>query len=668
MSQISSSAPVAVARPARISSFAPLAAGVPAALLLALALGARHETYDPAAPSASLFSLSPSSPEAPIDSAAPVTTPVAAPVVVAPQTKGELQAMAARGEWPRVQTALAVAGVSWSAPLVALPSVRGRAPMSGQVSRVSVRVGQSVAVNDTILQLSGGPSSRVSRAGSRVERRQSAAEQQQVAAANRQMQLQQKMVAAQGQLATAQERVARAQKRVEEARDVVARLRRGEAVPAPARAMKPRVARRETVRNPKRDAALQAARELESQAKSAQAEAAKAKHQVEILGARLGAAHNAVQAAQAALATAQKRFDAKEIKAADLDAARAAVEEAGANEKSVAADLASARGAVASSEARADAAQSKAKNAAKEAGSMPSLRDMTVFGDDNSAPATDSSAETAGGMSVIDAVRLARSAVNESEAAVAEARRIKKRVDLYAGQVTKTRSDISASSKNLESAQNAVLDQTIQVNLASVRAPASGVVESVAGVAQSVGAGDTIVTIGRPASLRATWTDATKAWRALKLSQTVPVEISAPDGSRRGAIARISEITARPDGGATIEAFIHNPRVGAARAWQSGWQARALLDAKAVATTRVPQNALVGAGLNAGALMRVAVLAPVAGETVVQLQWRRVRLQKRETTGAAANQWTVSGVRVGERVALNAGVLPAQSTKLRLVG
>jgi hypothetical protein len=74
----------------------------------------------------------------------------------------------------------------------------------------------------------------------------------------------------------------------------------------------------------------------------------------------------------------------------------------------------------------------------------------------------------------------------------------------------------------------------------------------------------------------------------------------------------------------------------------------------------MPQGAIIGGPVTAGALGRVAVFAPVAGEAeTMRLEWRQIRIKARAAGANTAGEWTVAGVRAGERVALRPEVLTA---------
>lgn len=638
---------------------------VPAALLFALAAATPHAPYDGAAPPPSLLTVAPATADA-----SPLNSSI---------SETRLATLVQNGKWPLAQTMLVTAAsaagdapLQWRGRLEAVPPIRGRAPLTGQVARVSVRVGQSVSVSDSILEISTGPTSRAARAGSRVERRQSAAESAQVQAANEQAKLQQKMRSAETQLAQAQERVARAQKRVDGARDIIRRLQRGESIPAaegalskaPRRAVR-RTAARSTSPDSARQKALAAAEDAHKAARVAHTKASALEREAQSLEAKAKTAAAAVKSASAEVATTQKSFDAGTAKASALDVVRAALEEAESTAKTSAATAEKARRLAAAQADAARLAQSAGQSADKNA--TRTMRDASVFGETEKNDAPEPTAESST-LTVADAARMTRAALAESAAAVALAKQLKGRVDTYARQVSTTRSDLESTSRQLASAQDAVLDQTIQTNLSLVRAPASGVVESVANVAQGVSAGDTVVSIARYDRLRVVWNDSSGAWRRLREDTRIPVVVSG-NGSERAASARIDSIE-RQGNGAIIEAFLNNPRVGSRRLWRSGWEARATLPRDAVqsnvaptASVRVPLAALLVTSSEPSAAERVAVLVPLAENATYRIEWRAVRTLARDENGVR-----ISGIKAGERVALQPEALPAGATRVQLVG
>ena len=359
----------------------PFLASAPALLMLALAAGSAGAPFSAESLPSSLITLRPDA-----DFFAAGETP----------STSVLKSMAQRGEWPASQTAIATvastsAGNAIMARLAPMVTVRGKAPLAGEVSKVLVRAGQAVSVNDPILELSAGPNSRANQTDSRAERRQSAAESAQVRAAGEQAQLQQRMHAAQTQLVQAQRRVTTAQAGVDRARDIVRRLQRGEDVPRSADGLAsensagPKTSngqasassRAQHRRNEVHAKAVSDAREAQRAANAATAAAESAERQAASQEAKAKQAEKAVADAQTALATAQKSFDAGSIKASALDAARAAVEEAEASVKSSASEAEKARQTAKAQRERARLAQSTAR--AADTGVVNSLKDKSVF-------------------------------------------------------------------------------------------------------------------------------------------------------------------------------------------------------------------------------------------------------------------------------------------------
>jgi hypothetical protein len=649
----------------------------PAFLLLASVVVLVRTPYIPATAPPSLLTLR-ARPEVVTDGGIATGTVV---------SDADLIAMAERGVWPLSQTlvvqpavASARAAAFWSARLAAMPPVRGKAPLAGQVARVMVQPGQRVSVGDPILELSTGTEAPAK--NSPAEKRQNAAESAQVRAAKQQEELQQKMHAAQTQLTAAQERVERAQKRVEEARDIVRRLQRGEIVArpqgnkAPVHAAQKTPGREESVRISVRLKALAQAQVAEKSARTAQRAASAAEREAQSLEAAAKTAESALKAARAAVAVAQKGFDAGEVKASELDAARAAAEDAEGAHKTALANSEKARKRFAERTEAARTAQTAAQKAASEAAAT--IQGGSIFGGDTSKvaePAVPADA-TENALSVDDAARMARAALAESEIAVAETRRLKSRIDTYSRQVNTTRTDLDKSSHQLADAQDAVLDQTIRTNLSVVRAPASGVVESTAKVALSVQPGDIVVAIGRRDRLQIAWTDHSGAWRALREEGRIPVQINT-SGGIRAATARIDEINEQA-GGARIEAVLDNPQAGGAPLWQEGLEVQVAMPSSIgktptsanTAETVIPVSSLKSTGAAGNA--EVAVLVPLVrnehtnaettGEVVVRVEWRRVQVLSR-----GAEDARVSGLRRGERIALRALLPSNDGDALQLV-
>lgn len=498
-------------------------------------------------------------------------------------------------------------------------SVAGRAPLSGQVARVLVREGQVVQVNDRVLQISTGPTSRPS---SRLERSQDAAESAQVQAVGQQTALQGRMSGAQARLKLAQERVANASRRVEAAQQVVLKLRRGESVSlsaaeaagaasagAAGQQTTPRSSARTASRSalPARNAARESARERERDAAPGTQSAARnaARRELrDVMRDSQNAQRLAEQAvAQAedasrsaddadktarlktqkltevrtALEIAQKRMAEGAAKADDVEAVKSSVSEAETEAASARAKAAAARREAGTLQSAATAARTQAQKAAAQASrSMQKLQlfseaargasDSRATADDaagssSSSPSSatpsgepsarraENEGETRGtsasgtspsgvaaegesasgaGVSVAQAARLVRAAMAESDEAIRAARRIKAEVDAYEQQVRATRSRLDSTGEDLQAAQQRMMNYTIQANLSAVRAPSSGVVLSVAPVAQEVSAGETIVVIGRSDLFKARFADYSGAWKRLKPGDLLPAVVQRP--------------------------------------------------------------------------------------------------------------------------------------------
>ena len=442
--------------------------------------------------------------------------------------------------------------------------VSGRAPLSGAISRVLVREGQFVQVNDRVLQIATSTGSRRVR---RVERVQSSAESAQVRAVNAQAALQSRLAGAQSRLEAARLRVARAGARVAQAQEIVQKLQRGEtvAIPDTANASADRVssrrespsrrARRRSARRlerresasrvvhrrdsgASREALSRALRESKSAMRAsdaAQSEVESARRAAEEAGNAVGAKTQQAAEARAAVESAQKRLADGTGKEADVEAAKAAGAAAEADADAARARVADARKTVAAKENAASSARAAADQAASEAARAD--RKLELFSSQSDAPRGESAskeeaqdAKTSGdedervaqgevdaGVSpVARAARLVEAALQESSEAIREARRLKADVEKYDRQVKATNHRLDTTGRDLEAAQQTVLDDTIQTRLSSVRAPSSGTVLSIASLAEEVGEGETIITIGRSSSLRVRFADYSGVWKTLK--------------------------------------------------------------------------------------------------------------------------------------------------------
>lgn len=292
------------------------------------------------------------------------------------------------------------------------------------------------------------------------------------------------------------------------------------------------------------DRATEKAKSAEAAAKAAEATAQLKTQKV----AEARATSDAVQAA----------FDAKQAKGSDVEAARAGVEEAqGASGE------ATTRATVARQEAeRLGAAAASARDRSTKAAqnAAASLRSLQLADAAPEPPrrATRPRVRVArrrakrriarapqkapilaplpatSNASVGQAARLVRDALAESEKAIADARGVQREVDNYQAQVQRTASRLGTTGKNLQSAQQNMLDRTIQTRLAAVRAPASGTVISVAPLSANVSPGEPIVMVSQPGGWEARFQDFEGIWRTLRpgmtLSALMPARVSLSTG------------------------------------------------------------------------------------------------------------------------------------------
>jgi hypothetical protein len=607
--------------------------------------------------------------------------------------------------------------------------VAGKAPLSGQVSRVMVEPGEFVQVNDRVLQLSSGASSRPA---PRVERLQTSAERAQVAAAQAQETLQQRMLSAQQRLVAAQQRVDRARKRVEEAQSAIAKLQRGE-VPLATPSEEPsepdvstREAPQERARPQGQSAAVRAANRDALQ--DAQNEERSALRSLERASQKAAAAHRALTEAEQDVRTkTQKLLDARATAAQNTPkptpddgsagessgtAAKAAVSEAENEATAARARAQTARNEAAAADRAVAAARTAARQSAEKARLLRNLQDLPLFADnDDSRPdrsrersrsrrdgsgrsaRRQQAAPTASSVtSVEDAVRLVQSAMDESNAAVADARRIKQEVQRYERQVRRTEEELNETGKGLEAAQQRVLDATIQANLSVVRAPASGVVLWVAPIADEVSSGETIITIGRREVLQARLVDHSGAWKNIKRDDMLSAVVQVADkpvsnGGAASAAAsgdattasgvvaadavpvmvRVREVIepARPGEPAVLRVAVFNPRrnggAGAVRRrFRPGMALLCSVDKPGDRSTISVPNAAVLRDVNSERGV-VAVLAPVApdgsagSDGAHRIEWRPVTLG--ESNGV--QQEIASGLSSGDRIALQPQALRA---------
>ncbi|HEX8834969.1 MAG TPA: hypothetical protein VF719_12250, partial [Abditibacteriaceae bacterium] len=564
-------------------------------------------------------------------------------------------------------------------------SVRGRAPLTGQVARVMVRVGQQVEVNDRIIEISTGPTSRAPRGS---EAKQARAESAQVAAVNQQTKLQQQVRVAQFRLVAAQARVAAAQQRVEAAREIVEKLQRGEAVTLDAPPRKPaaRRERRAPSQNPQQVAAASAHAEATREAERAASAARRAEARATVAEKSAAELENTakqkakkLEEVRAAAEKVQKLFDSGAVKASDVDVARASVEEAEAESKAAADKAQSARknATVLMAEARSarDKSQTASTSAARAQEKLQAVAgNSTQRTTENQTDDTAPDADERRAMTIMQAAKMVRSAVAESDSAVAEARRIKAAVDRYEKLARTTRERLDESSKGLEAAQEQILDQTIQANLSVFRAPATGTVLSVAPIAQEVSEGDTIVTIGRGGALGARLLDFSGVWRKVQSGARIPVQVG-ENGASRGitVMARVRSVEAPSRSGEAAAINIAVPqRVGTTQLDEGTvitYAAGGIVGAGSTRVVSVPGSSVLPEANGQGV---VAVLQPLQESDVVgaangsaqtggvpqnaeaanagapfRIEWRKVTLGP---LGAAGYE-VRNGLQAGERIA-----------------
>ena len=486
-----------------------------------------------------------------------------APPVVAPITRTMTPAVKEAQLVSAADTLLikANAGATYSilrGTMRAAGTVTGQAPMSGQVSRVMFKVGQNVQVGDRILTLTGGPIAAAPRG---VERQQDRAEAAQVAAVKGQQSVANQISGAQASYNEAKLRVEAAEKRLGAARAVLSRLRNGEQIPLPASA------HNNSQMGAKSGARKRARRKSASKVTvSADPQRAAAQRERD---AAIAAGVKAQKVADAATAAAKAAFgaaastdDVVRTKRARVESARAAlreVENQFAAGKNKASDVDTARGELASAQAEADDALDKTKNARETSNRLEreaesarkvsgqaadraaaALQKLQLFAatpgatansQDTPAPIATTEATPASGsrlMTARDAVDLVRAAIEESETAARNARKWKLQIDSYGDKVKKTSQRIEDSSEQLMKAQQRVMDVTIERNLSVVRAPATGVIQSIANVADNVESGAPLVKIGSGRGMEVVFSDTSGLWRRLKPGMTLTAIARSP--------------------------------------------------------------------------------------------------------------------------------------------
>jgi multidrug efflux pump subunit AcrA (membrane-fusion protein) len=433
-------------------------------------------------------------------------------------------------------------------------TVEGEAPLTGQVSRVRVRVGQRVDVNDRVLTIAS--SNSVVRSSPRASRRQTEAEAQQVRAVRRQQSLDSRIARARDEYHVAQLRLDAANKRLADARAQVARLRRSMNMNTAATSSAPARARRvaSTTRRSRQPAALvsarleraqEARREAAAAAREAQSEARRATRKARevFLAAAsskesVSAARTRFEEAQQKLKTAEAQFQARKGDAGAIEEARGNVNEAqSALEEAEKGGPATSEVQTAEREAESarDRATREAERLAKAAEEVRTARaavesgrtgESGTTGAEVSEEGESASARSARMAQLMEAAQVMRKALADADVAVRHARRLQARVESYKGSASAISQDITSSSRDLEEAQEQDLNTTIETNLQSVRAPVSGTVTWVAPIAGEVEVGEPVVRIARgPRGFEAVFEDRSGAWRQLREGMTLPARL-----------------------------------------------------------------------------------------------------------------------------------------------
>jgi hypothetical protein len=411
--------------------------------------------------------------------------------------------------------------------------VAGEAPLSGQVTRVLVRPGQQVQVNDRILTLSVNTEVRAPR---RAEARQNAAESEQVAAVRRKESLERRIERARRQYGESLKRVEAANKRLDAAKTLLAKIRSGEIESAPAPASRKARAVQSGPKNragEEHKGALAEASRDQSAADAATKEARAAFHAASSAESAARLKQGRIEIAQGSLRKAEEQFAAGAIKAAELDAARAGVSEAESEAAEAQKKADTARAEAARAERQASEARETARKSVGRAAQALQKLKLAEAEPEKAAEAEEPEADSGfRGVALAQAVGSVRSAIEESEAAARNVRRWKREIDSYRDTVNDTSSTIQNASEGLAQAQQQVLDNEIRLNLSSVRAPASGTVLSVADVSDNVSAGETVVRIGRGVGMEVVFADTSGVWRQMKEGMTLPARAMLPSNSR----------------------------------------------------------------------------------------------------------------------------------------
>lgn len=486
--------------------------------------------------------------------------------------------------------------------------VTGRAPVTGEVARQLVDVGAHVEAGDRVLEVSTGA---VSRPVPVAEVRQNRAEHEQVSAVRSQSALVGQLSSAQNQLVEAQQRVARAKEKVAATSILVKRLLAGEQIPAAGGAF-PAPPRKRPHR--KRQSATSIASREQSRAQEAVSSAKNsldsAQNERDDARKTIADAQKKIASTKAALERVETDFKAEKTTADVLQSARSDADDAASALKTAQARADVADKALGSRQSQVEAAQSFAQKirTRDQAKPAPTSEDVPDAPDDTPAQQRFLTAD--------QAATMVASAVKESKSATRTADRMRARVANYQHQVSSTSQQREEATKDLQVAQQQVLDTAPRALFSVARAPRSGTITWVSRLAREVSTGQSVFGISEGQSAFLRFEDKGSAWKSLQVGQTLnaapaPVEPAAPptDTNSQAVIASPAGPTARgsaPSLGTPQQAVI-TPALNGATA--SG-------TATASAT---PQATSIGAGVPLFSIRLTRIMPPKAEGEAAQI-------------------------------------------------
>lgn len=389
----------------------------------------------------------------------------------------------------------------------------GRAAASGEVARWVAQPGSHVEAGDSVVEISTGAASRPA---SGAEALQNKAEQEQVKVAQSQSTLSQKLSAAQTQLVVAQDRVAQAQQKITAARILVKRLVNGEKIPV-ADATSSRTSRNPSSPKPEVRLTREQTKAI-SAADTAQNLVGSAKTELDAANQALIKAQAQSAKADLALKKAEDDFKVEKTTSDVLQDARADVDDASSTLKEVQTRLAVAQRTYSTRQQQAKIAESAAQEA-REAQTSP--RPTPQY--------TPETIDDSGRYMTADqAATLVGSALRESKVATRQADRLHARVEEYQRQVRDSSNRAADASKDLQQAQQHVLDSVPRATFVSTRAPLSGTVTWISRLAREVGLGDSVFGISQGTQGYVRFEDKSGAWKKLHVGQTLDSVSSAP--------------------------------------------------------------------------------------------------------------------------------------------